>query len=574
MKKSLKFILPVLAVIVAIAVSVTLFISRPEVEHQPLNIKAPLVTVATVAPEKMSIPVFTRGTVTPGTEIQVVSEVSGQVLELSPNFANGGFFRKGEVLAKIDPVEYEVNIKRAEASVAQAKQAKLQAEAEKKARSRVRNANRNQLSTYEIQYQQAKAQYDAAVAELDAVKIQKERTTVRAPFDGRVRMAALNVGQYVRPGQQVGVIYAVDVAEVRLPLSDRQLSLVDVPMRFRDDISKVLPEVTLTDEYAGRTYSWKGKVVRAEGGLDERNRLLYVVAQVRDPYSPDPNQPGRPELVAGSFVEASIEGREFDQVFQVPRKALRNGSQLWVVDDNNRLIEKDVAIIYKAKEHIYVSSGLETGDKVVLSQMDIAVEGMEVRTQSQEDFDPEIESSPDKDLFGNQKNNKQALTLEMPDLNDPNVRKAANQAKDYYDGLSDEQKQQAKQSAQNLLQQAKALQGALAPQKAEVESQPQTKPQQAAPKPEVAKVPEQPVFSEPEPEPESVQPAARNMSPLALELEQDIAAQEQPEPQVIASVEPDPIAETVSSGSASGESAGGFVTTTIAAPKPLMESAQ
>lgn len=347
MTKALKFILPIAAIVVGLAVSVLLFVSRPEVEHKPLNIKSPLVTITEVQAKSKSIPVFTRGTVTPGTEIQLMSEVSGQVLELSPNFANGGFFRKGEMLIKIDPIEYEVNIKRAEASKAQAYQAMLQAEAERKARSRVKNNSSNRLANYEIQYQQAKAQYDAAVAELEAVKLQRDRTTITAPFDGRVRLATLNIGQYVRPGQQMGAIYAVDVAEVRLPLSDRQLSLVDVPMRFQDALDQPLPEVTLTEKFAGRTYTWKGKVVRAEGGVDERNRLLYVVAQVRDPYSADPNQPGRPELVAGSFVEATIDGRRFERVFEVPRKALRNSSQLWVVDENSQLREREVAIIYK-----------------------------------------------------------------------------------------------------------------------------------------------------------------------------------------------------------------------------------
>ncbi len=563
MKKSLKFILPVLAIVVAVAASIMLFVSRPEVEHQPLNIKAPLVTVTAVKAEQLSIPVFTRGTVTPGTEIQMVSEVSGQVLELSPNFANGGFFRKGEVLVRIDPIEYEVNIKRAEASKAQANQAMLQAEAEKKARSRVKNTSRSKLATYDIQYRQAKAQYEATVAELEAVKLQKARTTIRAPFDGRVRLAALNVGQYVRPGQQMGSIYAVDVAEVRLPLSDRQLSLVDVPMRFQDSIEKVLPEVILTDEYAGRTYSWKGKVVRAEGGLDERNRLLYVVAQVRDPYAPDPNQPGRPELVAGSFVEATIDGREFSNVYQVPRKALRNGTQLWVVDDNDRLVEKEVAIIYKAKDHIYVSSGLENGDKVVLSQMDIAVEGMQVRTQVQEDFEPEIESKAKDDLFGNNKKSTQSLTLKMPDANDPKVQEAAKKAKEFYDDLSDDKKQQIKTNAKQLLDQVKNLQQSVADVKSE---------------PEVV----------PEAEQQTVQPtveskSAGGMSPLAMELEQDIARQqqeeqqpEQPQEQIVAQAEVEPAYSKPSpnTDSANAEPAPGFVTATITAPKPLMESAQ
>ncbi len=398
MKKALKFILPFVALLVAIVASYSLFLTKPKVIHQAPEIKIPLVSVAEVRAETTNIPVHTRGTVTPGTEIQLVSEVSGQVLELSNNFANGGFFRKDEILIKVDPIEYEVNIKRAEASKAQAYQAMLQADAERKARSRVKNTNKNQLATYDIQYQQAKAQYEATVAELEATKLQKARTIVRAPFDGRVRLAALNVGQFVRPGQQMGTIYAVDVAEIRLPLSDRQLSLVNVPMQFQENLD-AFPEVIVKEEYAGKQFTWKGELVRAEGGLDERNRLLYVVARVKEPYSPDPDQPGRPELVAGSFVEAIIAGRKFERIFKVPRKALRNGSELWIVDNNGRLQEKNVGIIYKSKDFIFVNTGLKNGDRVVLNQMDIAVAGMEVRTEVAEEFKTLESSLQESSLF-------------------------------------------------------------------------------------------------------------------------------------------------------------------------------
>ncbi|MGB3622641.1 efflux RND transporter periplasmic adaptor subunit [Ketobacter sp. MCCC 1A13808] len=576
MNRALKIALPVMAIIVAVLVSIILFSSRPEVEHKELHIKAPLVTVTTVQAESLSIPVFTRGTVTPGTEIQLISEVSGQVLELSPHFANGGFFRKDEVLVRVDPVEYEVNIKRAEASKAQAYQVKLQAEAEKKARSRIKSTNSSQLANYEVQYLQAKAQYDAAVAELEAVKLQKARTTIRAPFDGRVRIAALNIGQYVRPGQQMGAIYAVDVAEVRLPLSDRQLSLVDVPTRFQDSVDKEFPTVTLSETFAGRTYTWKGEVVRAEGGVDERNRLLYVVARVNDPYGADPNQPGRPELVAGSFVEATIDGRKFDGIYQVPRKALRNGAQIWVVSDDNRLKEKEVAIIYKSKDHVYVSSGLQDGEQVVLSQMDIAVDGMKVRTQRSEDFN--YETQPEQNTAFDDLNVSvpPATTgkeINIPDLNDPRVKKAAEQAKAHYDGLSQQQKAQVESSVEGVVEQAKNLQQAITQKK-----------------------PESDVV---EAEPETVAPPVENdtgMSPFAAQLEADIASQQKPEQetpeqpaasgqQTADQQEPDqPVSEQVQAEQDTAEqsapegtsdnSPGKITISTVAAPEPLVEARQ
>lgn len=555
MKKALKFLLPIAAIVVGLAVSVLMFISRPEVEHKPLNIKAPLVTVTEVQKKSKSIPVFTRGTVTPGTEIHLMSEVSGQVLELSPNFANGGFFRKGEVLVRVDPIEYEVNIKRAQASKAQAYQVKLQAEAEKKARSRVKNTSSNRLANYEIQYQQAVAQYEAATAELEAVKLQRDRTIIRAPFDGRVRMAALNVGQYVRPGQQMGAIYAVDVAEVRLPLSDRQLALVDVPMRFQDALlKKSLPEVTLTEQFAGRTYTWKGQVVRAEGGVDERNRLLYVVAQIRDPYAADPNQPGRPELVTGSFVEATIDGRRFEQVYEVPRKALRNGTRIWIVDGNDQLREKEVAIIYKGKDNIYVSSGLEDGDRVVLSQMDIAVDGMTVRTKMENEYEFEVEPEDDTNLFGVTQTPKvqpqQPKLIKAPDLNDPKLRELAGQAKEMYENLDSEQKQEIRDSAKAMLKQAQNLQAAL-------------KPKQPEPKVEE---PQQPVVAPAVQIPQKAEPEFNNMSPLAAEIAADIEA----EPEQAMADQTDP-------NEAFGKSrqVGGSITISIvSAPKPLVEAVQ
>lgn len=551
MNKALKFVLPIAAIVVGLAVSVLLFVSRPEVEHKPLNIKAPLVTITEVQPQSKSIPVFTRGTVTPGTEIQLMSEVSGQVLELSPNFANGGFFRKGEVLIRIDPIEYEVNIKRAEASKAQAYQAKLQAEAEKKARSRVKNTSSSRLANYDIQYRQAEAQYEAAVAELEAVKLQRDRTTVRAPFDGRVRLAALNVGQYVRPGLQMGAIYAVDVAEIRLPLSDRQLGLVDVPSRFQDSLNQTLPEVTLTEKFAGRTYTWKGKVVRAEGGVDERNRLLYVVAQVRDPYAADPNQPGRPELVSGSFVEATIDGRRFERVFEVPRKALRNGAQLWVVDENNQLRERDVAIIYKGKDSIYVSSGLESGDKVVLSQMDIAVDGMTVRTKVEEDFQYEVEPEKNNNLFGVTQTPKSAepASVKLPDLNDPKVQELAAKAKDMYENLDAKQKQDIQQSAKEMLTQAQNLQVALQPKPREIEIQ-------------------EPA-SRPDPvEPQPVVQAETEMSPLAAQIAADIESSPPPT-KAQPEIEPAPVAR-----SSKPAGRGSITISIVSAPEPLVEAIQ
>lgn len=596
MIRVLKIALPVVALLVAVVVSYVLFLTRPKVEHQAVEAQVPLVTVSSAKAQAMNIPVYTRGTISPGTQIQLVSEVSGQVLEVSPHFANGGFFQKGEVLVRVDTLEYDVNIKRAEAAVAQAYQAYLQAQAERKARSR--SSGSNQLATFEVQFKQAEAHYQAAKAELEAVKLQRERTVVRAPFDGRVLMAVVNVGQYLRPGLQMGVIYAVDVAEVRLPLSDRQLSLVDVPGRMNTGDASALPEVIFSEEYAGKKYTWKGHVVRSEGGVDERNRLLYLVAEVPDPYGVDPQQPGRPELVSGSFVEAKIAGRRFERVFAVPRRALRNGSQVWVVGDDGRLDKRDVGVLYKGKDTIYVTTGIDDGDQVVLSQLDIAVEGMRVRAQQEGTHDEIEESASDSNPFAGRTPVDPAIrdvvtatprgaTLNIPPAK---AKELASKAKEFMDDMTPEQRQQVKDSASKIAEQVRAMQKNLAPAQNREPAKAPAKPPEPTSRTSENPVEGSGAVAEAAADPEPAQPAQPAMSHLASQLEADIAAQQQsddtPQHQVDDTAQPaeapvaakqpnpEPAASKPELLANSDKGSRSYVISTAVAPKPLMEASR
>ncbi len=536
MKKLLKIVLALAAVLAAAAISYHYFLQPSPVQGKRAEIKVPMVTVSPAKAQSMHIPVYTRGTVTPSTQIFMVSEVSGQIVEISPNFSSGGFFKKGEVLLRVNPLEYDVAIKRAEASRAQAYQAFLQAQAEKKARSMGRSVQGNSLASFDVQVRQAEAHYLAANAELEAIKMQRDRTTVRAPFDGRVLTASLNAGQYLRPGMQMGVIYAVDVAEVRLPLSDRQLGLVDVPTRMSEAEQMDLPEVVFTEEFAGKTFTWKGKIVRAEGGVDERNRLLYVIAHVPDPYGEDPSQPGRPELVAGSFVEARIAGRKFERVFAIPRKALRHGSQVWVVSDDSRLSKREISIVHKAKDTVFVSAGIDDGDQVVLSQLDIAVEGMRVRSQVEEGLDQsEQEAAGGENPFASTRPVESAVSAPFQPAKKPagvtgaiapeQARELAEKAKGYYDGLSDGQKEKLKQNASKLAGQLGAMQDKLK----------QATSQQTAPVTQAQETVEPETTGQTDGDTSSGQQSAvdqvadpvaqpQPMSPLAEQLEQDMAS--------------------------------------------------
>ena len=138
------------------------------------------------------------------------------------------------------------------------------------------------------------------------------------------------------------------------------------------------PSVTLSAEYAGERRSWTGHVVRTEGALDARTRMINVVARVDDPY--DRAGGGqRPPLPVGLFVDAEIEGRLVEDVFELPRAALRRNGQIWVVDDEDRLHVRRVAVLRSGRQHTWIRTGIEPGEKVVTSSLEVVSEGMKVR---------------------------------------------------------------------------------------------------------------------------------------------------------------------------------------------------
>ena len=230
----------------------------------------------------------------------------------------------------------------------------------------------------EPQLDDAHAAVAAAEANLLRAQRDLERAEITAPYAGRVRYKNVDVGQFVTVGNAVATIYAVDVAEIRLPLPDDQLAYLDLPLSFRGTRNRPGPRVTVRTTFAGATYTWDGRVVRTESEIDPVSRMVHVVAEVRDPYIPG-TDPNRPPLAVGMYVEAEIEGREFDQVVVLPRAAVRGQVQVLVIDADNRVRFRDVEILRSTVESVFVSGGLAQGERVVVSTIDSPTEGMLVQ---------------------------------------------------------------------------------------------------------------------------------------------------------------------------------------------------
>ena len=216
-----------------------------------------------------------------------------------------------------------------------------------------------------------------ATARTELVRAQHnlEKTYIRLPYEGMVRAKETDIGQYVSPGVRLGVVFATDYAEVRLPLTQLDLAFVDLPDGRGDG-----PTVTLSAVKKGRSTEWAARIVRTEGVVDEKSRVTYVVASIADPYRQHTD--GVP-LPMGTFVSASISGSKADNIIRVPRAVLRGSNQLIFIDEKNTLRIRNVNIVRSDADYVYVDGGAAVGERVVATALESPVNGMLVRTTTE-----------------------------------------------------------------------------------------------------------------------------------------------------------------------------------------------
>jgi RND family efflux transporter MFP subunit len=383
----LRILVPLLLIAASIGGAVVMLLTRPEAKEAEPELARLLVEVIEVNPGDVTVTVESRGTVAARTRTSLVSEVTGRILSVAEPFVAGGFFREGDVLLRIDPRNYETAVTQAEAAVARARTAVEQERAlaryakEDFDRARelaaVRGDQATALTLREPQLAQARAELASAEAALVQAREDLARTVLRAPYDGLVREKLADVGQYVNPGTPVAELFAVDYAEVRLPLTAEDLAFLDLPETFGAAPASALP-VTLRAQLGGEARSWPARLVRTEGVFDTRTRVLYAVAQIQDPYGLDRTWPQGP-LRIGTFVTAEVQGSVLRDVYTIPRHALRPGERLWLVDEQERLARAQVEVVRADERRVYVRGGLEPGDRVALTPLEDPLPGAPVR---------------------------------------------------------------------------------------------------------------------------------------------------------------------------------------------------
>ena len=385
--RRLQLLLVLAVLLFGIAVAVLLVVFKPSAKRVVAEHKPPQVDIYLAVAQDIHIPVQSQGNVQAGTQITMAAEVSGKIKWVSESLRDEGYFSKGDLLLAIDDDEYKLLITKAEALVAAAGQllARTEAEADQ-ARQDLKRLGRDpaQSTDYALRIphlKEARANLKAAKADLAIATLQRQRTEIRAPFAGRLIKKYVDVGQFVAPGGTLLDIYSIETAEVRLPLTQNQLVLLSLPVNDPNGLDETDNQVLVTAVYAGKSWRWNGRLVRTEGVIDERNRIVYAVVQIDRPNLADPEQPGRPALTSGLFVKVIIPSRLLEQVYVLPRVALRFGREIWLVDEDNRLLKRQVGVLHKEKLHVYIDSGLKPGERVITSSLDIAIDNMKLDPQ-------------------------------------------------------------------------------------------------------------------------------------------------------------------------------------------------
>ena len=374
MNINFKKLTPFLIVFSSMVVFTLMIKLKPEAEFQKPNVIPQVVETMAAYPSEVRAKINSQGTIRPEHEIIITSEVSGKVEWISTKFLDGAGFSIGDTLMKIEKRDYELALISRESSLFQARLALEREEAEANLANiewkRVGKGDASSLTLREPQLAQARAVLAAAEAAYEQSKRNLKRTEVIAPFDGRVRKKMVDIGANLVPGSRIADIYNTVNYEVRLPVADKDIPFLGIPLDGTTLLESSRPSVLLTTSYGGDTFQANGYIVRSESQIDPKTRMISVIATI-------PMNKMNKKLKVGMFVNAEIDGLSFKNITVVPRSAVKN-DMIWVVE-KNYLRKKSVEVIRYEDDLAFIADGLNKNDRVLVTRLDSYVDGMPVR---------------------------------------------------------------------------------------------------------------------------------------------------------------------------------------------------
>ncbi len=349
----------------------------PTAERKPVAKAIPIVELQRITPAARTAVIEATGLVTPAQQVSLMPQVSGEVVYVSDALVPGGHVKKGQLLVRIDPRDYKLAVEQQQGSL---RSAELQVELEKAQQELAahewsvlgEDGQPSPLFSRESQRAAAEASLGSGRRGLDRAKLNLARTQLRAPFDATVVTENVDMGQVVGPSFQLAQLMGTGELWVTVGVPVAELELVQIPGVNAEEGSSATVEQRLAN---GKAIVRKGRVTRLVNKLDERTRRAQVIVTVEDALSPELGLP----LLAGAYVQVAIEGQPFEQVFSIPREAVYEGNVVWVVGNDGTLTRREAAIAWGDAKNVYATSGLEAGDRLVLTRLSAPIPGMKVQ---------------------------------------------------------------------------------------------------------------------------------------------------------------------------------------------------
>ncbi len=374
----IKYIRPILIIGFALAVAYFLY-WLGQTKPLPVSDVRPIdVEVEILKPTNHQVLISSTGTTQPITQTALTSEVGGEIIYRSKKFSEGSSVIEGEILAKIDDTDLQLQYNNAllqlRTAEVQSQVQKAEAEVAEEAWEKIGEGTAKDLTLKKPQLKQVEAALNVAKAQVESAKKKLDKTDITAPYTGRIQSVSIDLGSTILPGQPVGVMYTANQIEISLPVKDSDLAFLDIPMDGRKLSDNEKSLVTISAPYKGKIQRWRGNIERVDGVIDPVTRMIKIIASFKNEFLEE----NQTTLPIGLFVEAEINGKFLEDVFIVPNVSLTANNEVLVVDRNNQIEMRKIVVLKKLKDSVIIKDGLSIGERIVVSKLSIATTGMDV----------------------------------------------------------------------------------------------------------------------------------------------------------------------------------------------------
>jgi len=356
----------------------------PKARKRPPVQQAVLVQVASLQPATERVVLTAMGNVIPAREMVLESRVAGEIVEISPELTEGGFLEAGQAVLRIDPQDYQLALQQKQSAVTSAEYAlKLELGHQDVAKREWELLNQGrpadpldlELALRKPHLEKARADLAAAQAELKQARLNLGRTQVTAPFNAIVRSENVEVGSQVAVQEKLAELIGTDAYWVRASVPVDRLSWIRIP-RQAGDLG------TPARVFYGDGQHIEGRVIKLLGDLETEGRMARILIEVNDPLGLKTPDQQAPPLLIGEYVRVEIEGRELENVYRIPRSALRDNERIWIADGDSRLEIRTVETLWRDRDTVLVRDGLSAGERLVISDLAAPVDGMPLEVEA------------------------------------------------------------------------------------------------------------------------------------------------------------------------------------------------